>query len=116
MKKLLVISAILVSLVLVCSLGATAYIETSGVNNLVNGTSVAFSGAEDLLMDAGYQPTWIRELAAMESCPAAVGEASEASSCLPMGRVCDPLYVPNAVCCPGLSCYKPYPGVPKFCL
>lgn len=38
-----------------------------------------------------------------------------AQTCIPYGQVCDPLYVPPAPCCTG-SCYKPYPGVPMFCL
>ena len=40
----------------------------------------------------------------------------QAGSCVPYGNLCDPRYVPGAVCCPGLDCTYLYPGVPRYCL
>ncbi len=36
-------------------------------------------------------------------------------NCASYGYLCDPRYV-SVTCCPGTSCYSPYPGVPQYCL
>jgi hypothetical protein len=40
----------------------------------------------------------------------------KAQTCVPYGYLCDPRYVPSAVCCPGTHCTYLYPGVPLYCL
>ena len=119
MKKLLVISAISISFLLVCGLGVTANMEVAGAKGFDNGASVTLSGIENFSVETGYEPSWVQELAVLENCPettAALGGGAQASSCTPYGYLCDPRYVTGAVCCPGNHCISPYPNVPKFCL
>ena len=89
------------------------YIEGVEVHEVGHGLGLAHTGVSGATM----YPT----VAACDNGPATI-ESDDASgmqalyNCTPYGYLCDPRDVSGVVCCPGRSCYSPYPGVPKYCL
>ena len=117
-KRLLTLTTLLICLCLVGASGATTANLTDGTNNLSEGLNASMVGTDLVFDGTSFQAPWINSLASSENCPPVplLEGVYQASSCVPRGNLCDPIYVPGAVCCPGSTCVKPYPGVPMFCL